>query len=754
MTFLEPSGLLLLLAGILVIIVYLLRMPRRRRIFSSSLILRAMERLTRRERRKLRTVLSFVAVFLAFLAIVLDAARPYRGPEAKEPRDHILLLDISASMKASGGEDPDGEDSSSKEMRFERAVRQAEKLIDALPVGDRMMIMALGDTAQIVRSFEPTTEFLKGALKDLSARDTGTNWQDARRLLSEVLPTARSPICHFLTDGSGFVPEQWQDFAKDADCRYYDVADAVGNVAITNFRARTTFHSDRDFEVIVEIHNFSEKDQVVDLDLYLDDLIMETRPLKVAAGRDHVEVFQQRLRVGGVLSGRLANTTSGLFRVADIQAPAALAARLRDAADSDPVSKHLREKLSKATQELLGKYREGEVPEALEKAMAHGLAQIIDGDSLYDETLFEEVKLSDVTERLVGRDLVGKDVIRFNRRLLEDAYPEEIARSPEADVFEDALAVDNAAYDVIPSPVRPKVLIYSEETSGFLAAALSANSNALAYRQAPARYSPNYAADIVVFYNVGGVEGELPNKDLIFVNTKGQGMPVEVKKDFENPMMRVWDRHHPLMNYLSLSNLLIASAQDFSTPGWAETLAETASGPLIVAGETPERQLVYIGLDPRKSDLPFRVALPMLVANAILWMKERAPDPDPLAPGDTHRIQLAAKDARALTLVTPDGAEATLPVNEEGVAAVLDTRQAGVYRHRTEEESGVFVVNLNDSDESNLKPSEALTIAGKALNPVHEKEVAQVWRLWPKLALFALILLLIENALYHRRVLF
>ena len=77
MSALEPGGLLVLLAGLLIIIVYLLRMPRRRRLFSSSLIIKAMERFTRRERRKLRTILSFVAVFLAAGGQTGWALRPY-----------------------------------------------------------------------------------------------------------------------------------------------------------------------------------------------------------------------------------------------------------------------------------------------------------------------------------------------------------------------------------------------------------------------------------------------------------------------------------------------------------------------------------------------------------------------------------------------------------------------------------------------------------------------------------------------------
>jgi len=639
--FLQPTALWLLLSGLAIIIAYLLRMPRRRQLMPSTLIISLMQQFTRRERRKLRTLLSFIAIAVAFLATSFNAGRPYTTSAEDDARhDHIVVIDISASMKsATKAEQKDGV-TVVVERRFDKAKAKAQELIGSLQIGERMMIVTVGQLAQIARNFESDIRLLEETLEEIHPRDTGTNWNDASRLLREILPTASSPVCYLLTDADNFNNEQWSDLPGEAAWRIYQVAPPKrpegikGNVAIKNFRARTTFHSDRDFQIIVEVQNFAEEKVELDLDLYLDEVLMHTQPLALGPGESKTEVLSQTLRVGGVLIGRLAVSGSD------------------------------------------------EIP------------------------------------------------------------------------FVDELDIDNAAYDVVPSPLRPKVLIYSDDEVGFLHSALSANSNALAYSQKPSKYSPDYAADIFLFYNVTELPGELPPKDVIFVNTTAKAIPVKVQKEFENPMMRTWNRHHPLMNYLSLSNLLIARSQGFTVPGWAETLAETASGPLIIAGESPERQMAFIGLDPDDSDLPFRVALPMLISNALLWMKERAPDPDPIQPGETWRVEIKEPEAKVVELTSPDGTKSNHEVQQDGSVVFLDTFQSGIYRYEALDQAGAFTVHLKDPDESSLRKPPEIRISGKAVESMEERKTIEVRRYWPALAVLALGLLIAENSLYHRRIWF
>jgi hypothetical protein len=53
------------------------------------------------------------------------------------------------------------------------------------------------------------------------------------------------------------------------------------------------------------------------------------------------------------------------------------------------------------------------------------------GQSIYDESRFGQVKLSDFTKQFMAQQPTGENLVRLNRLLLEDAYPEEIVRKPK-----------------------------------------------------------------------------------------------------------------------------------------------------------------------------------------------------------------------------------------------------------------------------------------------------------------------------------
>ena len=53
------------------------------------------------------------------------------------------------------------------------------------------------------------------------------------------------------------------------------------------------------------------------------------------------------------------------------------------------------------------------------------LNQLIDCPLLYHEQAFEDISLSEETSKLVNKKNSGKQLIRLNRRLLEEAYPRQ-----------------------------------------------------------------------------------------------------------------------------------------------------------------------------------------------------------------------------------------------------------------------------------------------------------------------------------------
>ncbi|MBD0370644.1 MAG: phospho-N-acetylmuramoyl-pentapeptide-transferase [Pyrinomonadaceae bacterium] len=143
-------------------------------------------------------------------------------------------------------------------------------------------------------------------------------------------------------------------------------------------------------------------------------------------------IFQLLIALGVWLALYLSTTFSTptpLLRVGDLKDPARLMLRLQE--QRDPLSQYLRPQLSYALQQEITEYDGTSLPpEAVQRSLTDELNRIIrSGASLYDQQRFERVKLSDDTRKLIGQNPQGENLVRLNRALLEEAYPEEIAKN-------------------------------------------------------------------------------------------------------------------------------------------------------------------------------------------------------------------------------------------------------------------------------------------------------------------------------------
>jgi hypothetical protein len=103
-----------------------------------------------------------------------------------------------------------------------------------------------------------------------------------------------------------------------------------------------------------------------------------------------------------------------------------LARKLRH--PQDPISQHLRDQFSEETRQLLEDYGDSDpLPEVLQNALIDELNRLLEGESLYHSERFEEIPAD--LRRLIEQNPQGWDLIRLNRLLLEQAYPDEIAKS-------------------------------------------------------------------------------------------------------------------------------------------------------------------------------------------------------------------------------------------------------------------------------------------------------------------------------------
>jgi class 3 adenylate cyclase/tetratricopeptide (TPR) repeat protein len=122
----------------------------------------------------------------------------------------------------------------------------------------------------------------------------------------------------------------------------------------------------------------------------------------------------------------LARVQAGWFLKRDLIDPDGFAARL--ARGRDGLDIYLRGRLGETTWTRVQTLGSRRVDAALAAALAHDLNAVVWGENIYDAARFERIALGAEVRERASKSLAGGELRSQNRRLLEDAYPKQIAR--------------------------------------------------------------------------------------------------------------------------------------------------------------------------------------------------------------------------------------------------------------------------------------------------------------------------------------
>ncbi len=166
-----------------------------------------------------------------------------------------------------------------------------------------------------------------------------------------------------------------------------------------------------------------------DLPLNLQDIYFITRPDGYSFGLLWREEDLKGLS-GGFEVFEPMSQAQRLLSQWDLKDADGLAKSLKEA--KDPVSRYLKSHLSRRTLQLLNDYSaSGTWPQNIIKSLIDDLNYFIQGESIYDEAYFKNLPRRDETNELIRQNVTGRDLIRLNRLLLEDAYPDLIWKCDE-----------------------------------------------------------------------------------------------------------------------------------------------------------------------------------------------------------------------------------------------------------------------------------------------------------------------------------
>ncbi|MGH7886459.1 MAG: VWA domain-containing protein, partial [Candidatus Binatia bacterium] len=249
--------------------------------------------------------------------------------------------------------------------------------------------------------------------------------------------------------------------------------------------------------------------------------------------------------------------------------------------------------------------------------------------------------------------------------------------------------------------------------------------------------------DIVIFDRVA--VPALTQGNYLLIDTVAPNLPIRPHGKSENPRLSAPLAKHPLTEGLSLGDLRVQEARRVGLTGEATVLAGSADGPLMIALEQTKLRLLYIGFDLAASDLPLRVAFPLLMHNLLEWFQPRRLEfpAQSAQAGTPFALRLPAGD-NAVDITSPSGKKEVIGA---ATSPLLfgETYQSGFYEYKSASRAGRFAVNLFDESESNIMPRLNLTLPA-APGDESRSAVERGLPLWP--LLLGLVLLLLGGELF------
>lgn len=284
-------------AALLTTLLYVLKLRRRpvavpfARLWDSVLRDKESSQLFSRLRRLLSLLLQ-----LFLLALLLAAlAHPEPSAASEDGRHIVVLLDASASMKATDVEP----------TRLGVAKGEVKKLIQGLGASDRLLLVEMGAVPTPLSNLSGDPLELEQALEKVKASDTRADFPRALEFAADALRDLPRPEVIVVSDGALNAPAEVPAELKRAALRFVPVGKRGRNLAITEFSVRRYPLDKSRHEALLEITNTNDEPVEAELSIYGDGVVIETERLRLGPNERLPRVYPSLGGAGRKLEARV-----------------------------------------------------------------------------------------------------------------------------------------------------------------------------------------------------------------------------------------------------------------------------------------------------------------------------------------------------------------------------------------------------------------------------------------------------------------
>jgi hypothetical protein len=247
-----------------------------------------------KHRKRIQQPLSLLLQLLSIALLVAALAQPRLGAPGPVARDHVLLLDISAWMAARSGE----------ATLMDEARAAARAYVQALPAGDRVMLVRADALATPATPFEHNRAAVLQAIDDSRASSTALNLNQAldfARQAQRLQGGSRGEIAYAGAGRTFDAPPP----ASAAGLRVLPVRDAAPNCGLRRIGVQRSSADPDTWEILVAVHNYGTAPRAATVALSFSGSPAGARKAVLAPLAEQNLAFEYKTRAAGVLEARL-----------------------------------------------------------------------------------------------------------------------------------------------------------------------------------------------------------------------------------------------------------------------------------------------------------------------------------------------------------------------------------------------------------------------------------------------------------------
>jgi hypothetical protein len=305
----------------------------------------------------------------------------------------------------------------------------------------------------------------------------------------------------------------------------------------------------------------------------------------------------------------------------------------------------------------------------------------------------------------------------------------------------DALPDDDRAIVEVPAQPPLRVAVFSDHPE-LLKPLFSANPLVQASYQPAAGYRADAPADVFLLDHFD--PPRMPASGVIWLQPPG----AQKRGDGDQGTTTArWKVDHEICAGLHANAIQFSGGDALVRQPGDIAIAETSSGPVILARSAGTQRMVLLGYHPGSSESRFDVATPLLFANILRWLKPESFRSLEVNAGTVGAVTVpldADEDSAQLT-VTGEGGD-VLPYTIHGRSVRFFAGTPGTVRVASPRGERIFSLTLPEVGEAAWVPP---ANASKGLPPRSAGPLSR--DMWPWLAVAALLLLAVEWYLYGRK---